>query len=69
VQALRLRASQRGLELPDDTARFLLNRSRRDMTSLYRLLDTLDTEALIAQRRLTIPFVREVMQRLGQPAI
>jgi DnaA family protein len=69
VQALRLRASQRGLELPDDTARFLLNRSRRDMTSLYRLLDTLDTEALIAQRRLTIPFVREVMQRLGQATI
>jgi DnaA family protein len=69
VQALRLRASQRGLELPDDTARFLLNRSRRDMTSLYRLLDTLDTEALIAQRRLTIPFVREVMQRLRQATI
>jgi DnaA family protein len=64
VQALRLRASQRGLELPDDTARFLLNRSRRDMSTLYRLLDTLDKEALIAQRRLTIPFVREVMQRL-----
>ena len=67
VQALRLRASQRGLELPDDTAKFLLNRSRRDMTSLYRLLDTLDREALIAQRRLTIPFVREVMQRLEPP--
>jgi len=69
VQALRLRASQRGLELPDDTARFLLNRSRRDMASLYRLLDKLDTEALIAQRRLTTPFVREVMQRLEQATI
>jgi DnaA-homolog protein len=64
VQALKLRANQRGLELPDDTARFLLNRSRRDMASLFRLLDQLDAEALIAQRRLTIPFVREVMQRL-----
>jgi DnaA family protein len=69
IQALRLRASQRGLELPDDTARFLLNRSRRDMASLYLLLDKLDTEALIAQRRLTIPFVREVMQRLEQTPI
>jgi len=69
IQALRLRASQRGLELPDDTARFLLNRSRRDMASLYLLLDKLDTEALIAQRRLTIPFVREVLQRLDQATL
>jgi DnaA family protein len=67
IQALKLRASQRGLELPDDTARFLLGRSRRDMASLYRLLDRLDAEALVAQRRLTIPFVREVLQRLEQP--
>ena len=59
--ALKLRASHRGLELPDDTARYLLNRSRRDMTSLYQLLDQLDREALRAQRRLTIPFVREVL--------
>jgi DnaA family protein len=62
IQALKLRANQRGLELPDDTARFLLSRSRRDMGSLYRWLDRLDAEALIAQRRLTIPFVRDVMQ-------
>jgi chromosomal replication initiation ATPase DnaA len=34
------------------------------MTSLYRLLDKLDAEALIAQRRLTIPFVRDVLPTL-----
>jgi chromosomal replication initiation ATPase DnaA len=39
------------------------------MATLYQLLDTLDAEALIAQRRLTIPFVREVMQRLESPTI
>ena len=66
INALRLRAGQRGLELPDETARFLLSRSRRDMASLYRLLDKLDAEALVAQRRLTIPFVRTVLQRLVQ---
>lgn len=60
--ALQLRASHRGLELPDETARYLLNRSRRDMASLYALLDTLDEEGLRAQRRLTVPFVREVLQ-------
>lgn len=61
VEALQLRAGHRGLELPDETAGFLLNRSRRDMASLYELLDKLDLEALRAKRRLTIPFVREVL--------
>jgi DnaA family protein len=61
VSALQLRSRHRGLELPDDTARYLLKRSRRDMASLYELLDTLDKEALRAKRRLTIPFVREVL--------
>ena len=60
--ALQLRAGHRGLELPDETAAYLLTRSRRDMAILYDLLDKLDLEALRAQRRLTIPFVREVMR-------
>jgi len=61
VSALQLRSRHRGLELPNDTARYLLKRSRRDMGSLYELLDRLDEEALRAQRRLTIPFVRDVL--------
>jgi DnaA-homolog protein len=61
VAALQLRAGQRGLELPPDTARYLLTRERRDMGSLQALLDRLDREALRAQRRLTVPFVREVL--------
>jgi DnaA family protein len=64
-QALQLRAGHRGLDLPDDTAQYLLSRSRRDMASLYRLLDKLDDEALRAQRRLTIPFVRDVLDISG----
>ena len=60
IEALQLRARHRGLELPGETATFLLNRGRRDMSSLYEVLDRLDREALKAQRRLTIPFVREV---------
>jgi len=60
--ALQLRARHRGLDLPDETARYLLSRSRRDMTSLYNLLDRLDDEALRAQRRLTIPFVKAVIE-------
>ena len=62
VSALQLRSKHRGLELPDDTARYLLKRSRRDMASLYEVLDRLDREALRAKRRLTIPFVRGVLE-------
>jgi len=65
VEALQLRAGHRGLELPGETARYLLKRSRRDMSSLYELLDKLDLEALRAKRRLTIPFVRDVLNLSG----
>lgn len=61
IEALRLRARLRGLDLPVDTANYLLARQQRDMASLYSLLDHLDREALKAQRRLTIPFVRSVL--------
>lgn len=62
VAALQLRSQHRGLELPDVTALYLLKRSRRDMRSLYDLLDRLDIAALRAQRRLTVPFVRDVLE-------
>jgi DnaA family protein len=61
LEALRLRAYLRGVDLPDETVRFLQRRFPRDMQTLYRLLDTLDDAALAAQRRLTVPFVREVL--------
>ena len=60
-EALRLRASLRGLELPEETALYLQRRLPRDMETLYGLLDTLDAAALQAQRRLTVPFIREVL--------
>jgi DnaA family protein len=59
--ALQLRARLRGLELPDETWHWLRRRFPRDMRTLYELLDTLDEAALTAQRRLTVPFIREVL--------
>lgn len=64
AEALRRRAGARGLELPEDTARYLLRRMPRDMRSLGRLLDDIDVAALSAQRRLTVPFVREILGEL-----
>jgi len=64
--ALKLRAAHRGLELPDATLQFLMRRAPRDFAALCRLLDELDTAALAAQRRLTIPFVSQVLDRSGR---
>ncbi len=61
--ALRRRAAHRGLELPDETLSYLTRRAPRNFAALCRLLDELDTEALAAQRRLTVPFVRQVLER------
>jgi DnaA-homolog protein len=65
--ALQLRARLRGVELPEETSRWLQRRFPRDMRRLYGLLDTLDQAALTAQRRLTVPFIREVLRSRGQP--
>lgn len=61
IAALQLRAHLRGFELPDDAAQYLLRRLPRDMSSLYAFLDELDQASLIAQRRLTLPFVRDIL--------
>jgi DnaA-homolog protein len=64
VEALRLRAAQRGLELPVETSEYLIKRMPRDLRSLFNVLDELDEAALVAQRRLTIPFIRDALEKL-----
>lgn len=61
LQALILRAKLRGFELPEDVGRFLLKRLDRDMRTLFETLDRLDSASITAQRKLTIPFVKEAL--------
>lgn len=61
LQALSLRARARGLELPAEVGNYLLRRFARDMPGLYRMLEKLDQASLAAQRRLTVPFVKQVL--------
>lgn len=63
IEALSLRAQLRGLELPAETARYLQRRFPRDMRTLCEILDTLDDASFVAQRRLTVPFIREVIDQ------
>lgn len=59
--ALQVRAKARGLELSDEVARFILARAPRDTNELFLLLNVLDDESLQQQRKLTIPFVKDVL--------
>lgn len=61
LRALQLRARQRGCEMPDETGRYLMRRMPRDMSDLFDVLDRLDEASLIAQRKLTVPFVKSVL--------
>lgn len=59
--ALQFRALKRGLMLSDDAANFLLNRLSRDMANLISSLDTLDKASIREQRKITIPFIKNVL--------
>ncbi len=58
---LQQKARVRGLDLPDEVARYLLNRQHRDIRALVDTLDILDKASMVHQRRLTIPFVKDVL--------
>jgi DnaA family protein len=62
-EALQLRAAQRGIELPEETMIYLQRHFARDMRALHELLDRLDVASLQEQRRLTVPFIREILAR------
>jgi DnaA family protein len=60
-EVLRTRARRRGLAVDDAALDWLLRRVGRDLGGLTRLFDRLDRAALAAQRRLTVPFLREAL--------
>jgi DnaA family protein len=62
MQAIQGRAKQRGLVLQDDAAKFLLNRLSRNMSDLIDSLDKLDNASIQEQRKITIPFIKEILQ-------
>lgn len=66
LAVLTFRASRRGLDLPPETGRYLLTRASRRLDDLVALLGRLDQAALVAhQRRLTVPFVRQLLHSGG----
>ena len=59
---LRQAADARGVFLSDEVMDFILHRFSRDLDSLMELLDHLDAYALQAQRAVTIPLIRSMLE-------
>ena len=55
------RARRRGLSVEPAALDWLLRRAGRDLGGLTRLLDQLDQASLAAQRKLTVPFLRQTL--------
>lgn len=62
-EVLLQRAQRRGLALEEAALDWLLKRVGRDLGGLTALLDRLDRASLAAQRRITIPFLRQLLGR------
>lgn len=54
-------AKRRGLELGDDSVRYIMRRSPRDAGSLMALLEKIDQESLRSKKRPTLWLVRQVL--------
>lgn len=54
-------ATRRGLNIESTEANYLMQRVSRDLNALTACLDRIDRYSLAAQRRITIPLLREVI--------
>jgi DnaA family protein len=62
LEAVRIQAHVRGLDLDEKAARYFVTHAERDIGALCRWLDLFDERSLAAQRKLTIPFIRAILE-------
>lgn len=60
---LRAEAARRGLRLSDEVLWYLLNHLPRDLASLNSVLEALDRYSLATKRPLTLPLIREALEK------
>lgn len=61
INTLKLHALKRGFDLPESVGQFLISRCSRNMHDLHQMLNRLDDASLAAQRKITIPFVKDTL--------
>jgi len=63
INVLQQRAHLRGFELSDEVAEYLVKRVKRDLPSLIKLLNKFDDATLVEKKKLTVPFVKSLLER------
>ena len=61
--ALIFKADQMGFEIAPQPGHFLLTHYDRDLAGLWALLEKLDKASLAAKRKLTIPFLKQILDQ------
>ncbi|MBS4052914.1 MAG: DnaA regulatory inactivator Hda [Methylomonas sp.] len=61
IDALTFKAHFLGFDIPPKVGRFLLNHYVHDLPALWLLLEKIDRATLAAQRKLTIPFLKQIL--------
>ena len=61
AEILKQNAQSRSFELTDEVIEYLLRRVDRDMGSLMKVLDKIDHASLAAKRKITIPFIKDLI--------
>jgi DnaA family protein len=64
IAALRHKAKRLGIHITPQAAHYMLTRYDRNLASLWLMLDKLDWASLAAQRKLTIPFLKQVLNQV-----
>ena len=62
IQAMCRRARMRSFVLPENVAEYLLRNVSRGIRELLDWIDNLDVASLSAQRKVTVPFVRQILR-------
>jgi DnaA family protein len=63
IAALIFKADQLGFEIAPQTGRFLISHYDRNPGSLWTLLEKLNLASLAAKRKLTVPFLKQVLEQ------
>ena len=66
ITALIFKAGRMGFEISPQVGRFLLTHYDRDLSSLWVLLTKLDRASLAAKRKLTLPFLKQILNEINR---
>lgn len=61
ISALTFKAKNRGFKISPQVGDFLTKHYARDLPALWRLLPKLEQATLVAKRKLTVPFLKQIL--------